>query len=147
MSYTRGIHQVTMIHIIYTLIDAILAKWCICNGSGVYVIYTTCASIGQWLPLVYVYILCTSAWCREMRLMTMKDLARLPLRCRCTYVSARNVHRSGTSCHLVPRRASSGGKKRQFCLAGMKCTKEKGSASVVTDQSHTSGCLVTSGCC
>ena len=35
--YIHGIQQVTMIHIVYMLIDAILAKWCICNGSGVYV--------------------------------------------------------------------------------------------------------------
>ena len=34
-SYIRGIHHVTMIHVIYTLIawyeDAIFTKWCICN--------------------------------------------------------------------------------------------------------------------
>ena len=36
------------------------AKWCICFiyhlQSGVYAIYTTCASIGKMAPLVYIYI-------------------------------------------------------------------------------------------
>ena len=36
------------------------AKWCICDiyhlQSGVYAIYTTCASIGKMAPLVYIYI-------------------------------------------------------------------------------------------
>ena len=38
-SYIRGIHQVTMIHIIYTLIDTIFSKvvYTVSNGSGVYV--------------------------------------------------------------------------------------------------------------
>ena len=52
-SYIRGIHQVTMIYVIYTLIarynDTIFYE-------VVYVRYTTCASIGQWPPLVYMCI-------------------------------------------------------------------------------------------
>ena len=58
-SYMRGIHKIIVIHVIYMLI-----AWCkdTIFYQVVYMryIYTTCASIGQWPPLVYMYSIFTA---------------------------------------------------------------------------------------
>ena len=59
-SYIREIHQVAMIHVIYTLI-ARYKDACVYKVVYMRYILKTCASIGQWPPLVYICLVASSA--------------------------------------------------------------------------------------